>query len=825
MSTSQNHPATGTEPRLFFPRPQPGQPMDVEDRYQVALDKVKALLRAGEVLAIGYSGGKDSSAVLNICLVALLELKREGIDVPRLYVTSANTLIENPAVDAYLKHQLVLIEQFAQHNELDVEVRIATPNLLSTWQVRVISGRAIPIFANKATRDCSVNLKIDPQTSVMSAISRELRAAGKPAPIRVLGTRLEESSSRNARMRARGDLGDVVEKHDDKGAVISRSLSLIAEWSQDDVWEYLGMSGAEELGFDLPGFKESFADTRDTYRDAEGECPVTADGGKSAACGARFGCALCTVSGATDRSMETMLNSARYAYMRGLNQLRNWLVNTQYDWTKRRWVGRRPHELTGCVPLHPNNYSPQVCDFLLRACLTLDARERDRAAELAELVAAGREKEDAGVQEILAGIGSEAAKRSQVARYLDQMVKPQFQLITREMLVTIDFLWSADAMFAPFHALAIAQQVWNEGRYTDIPEVAPVPPQPMPVSRYLQVQHDTDGQGHALVDDIWRAFTEGCGLMTMTKDANGDYVERLAMENVPSFTLHEESLDHIQAFEWERLIGIHDDFERGEAMMETRTYAFSWYLTFGAVAIAPGARVSTERMARRGRMWERQGLAGDIDGAALHARSMSKEEHAELVQRVKGWQRDEFGRVLIAAGLIRRAYAHRLPSLGAQAAAVIHLRQQMRDELPQALASKICAESYAITAERAGRPPVFDGIDQGAVARDAQAVIRRWEQEASAGAFAQHLAPLYRRLVRRAYTDAITLVAKNGEILGSRTGWALMDRGFRKLYLFSVYNAKSQIRAYRAKLHAACEEAPRGRGLAADTAGCLLIAA
>lgn len=76
-------------------------------RFRAAVEQVKALLREGEVLAVGYSGGKDSSAVLNICLIALRELKDEDFVPERLYVTSANTLIENPAIDVYLRQHWV----------------------------------------------------------------------------------------------------------------------------------------------------------------------------------------------------------------------------------------------------------------------------------------------------------------------------------------------------------------------------------------------------------------------------------------------------------------------------------------------------------------------------------------------------------------------------------------------------------------------------------------------------------------------------------------------------------------------------------------------
>ncbi|HYG88969.1 MAG TPA: hypothetical protein VD978_22230 [Azospirillum sp.] len=74
--------------------------------------------------------------------------------------------------------------------------------------------------------------------------------------------------------------------------------------------------------------------------------------------------------------METILLNPKYGFMRGLNELRNFLVHTQYDHTRRRWTARTTDPLTGYVRIVPDVYSPAMLEELLGICLTLDARER-----------------------------------------------------------------------------------------------------------------------------------------------------------------------------------------------------------------------------------------------------------------------------------------------------------------------------------------------------------------------------------------------------------------------------------------------------------------
>lgn len=84
-------------------------------------DKIKSITREIQEFylqddtpwVLGYSGGKDSTAVLQLVFYALSKLPKEQLN-KEIHVLSNDTLVENPAVVAYLDRQLALIEKFGK---------------------------------------------------------------------------------------------------------------------------------------------------------------------------------------------------------------------------------------------------------------------------------------------------------------------------------------------------------------------------------------------------------------------------------------------------------------------------------------------------------------------------------------------------------------------------------------------------------------------------------------------------------------------------------------------------------------------------------------
>lgn len=372
-------------------------------------------------------------------------------------------------------------------------------------------------------------------------------------------------------------------------------LSPIANWSTDDVFEYLGMAAVSKTGY------SDFQRTLEIYADAGGSsCAVVAElnAGKlkqGKACGARFGCWSCTAT--EDKSMANLLASdERYGYMRGLNRLQRFLMATRYDWTRRQWFSRSITE-DGYVGIGPDAYSPKMLEALLRYCLTLDIEEQEAA------FAAG-------------------------------LVEPRFQIINLQTLIAIDAQWDAYGYHKPFHALAIFRDVYLAGKRYPVPEVETFPRTPEPPKRWLHVgenwDQDIEWAYTGLQDPLLETFG-GPGCRGVTTLSNGRKV--IDVETAPSFTVDIESAYMVLEFELDRLIREYHDNP-----VSAYGAGFRFYVTYGTLALSSGNRADMDMTLRRTAYKARQGLAGpDYDREGLYAAakaSRGANDAADLLENV-----------------------------------------------------------------------------------------------------------------------------------------------------------------------------------------------
>lgn len=506
--------------------------LSLNHKIEAAETAILRVLEAGHPIIIMVSGGKDSGVTLNLAIAAAIRHKAAGGD-PFVAILHAETGIDNPEVSVLARNEIAKAAAFARAHGIELHTRTAMPALNDLWAVRIIGGRALPTFANSATRDCTVSWKIDPMTRAKKELFRSLgEITGKP-PCGLIGTRYDESTGRAARMTDRGETDDRPWQGND-----GLYLSPIARFTLDDVIEYIGLVNAGVI----PGYTD-FADLMAIYNASEGStCFVVsvmkevAEGTKQGkACGARTGCALCCAVG-VDKSLVNMIESDdRYGYLRGLNRLQRFLVNTQYDLTRRQWVGRTINE-AGYIAIRPDAYHPSMMADLLRYAMTIDVREQENSMRL--------------------GIAS------------------RFQLVTLEALIAIDAFWSMQGFSErPFHALSIYREVYLEGRRYDVPEVPMAPKADIQAVRWLHVGNDWD-EGRlriftGLRDPILDGFAFPCmGSLKPLKD--GKLV--IDVNTADFFTVDIEGASLLMEFELERLLAIHDDPKRGLITKGFMTY-------------------------------------------------------------------------------------------------------------------------------------------------------------------------------------------------------------------------------------------------------------
>ncbi|SRR5581483_11955601 len=290
----------------------------MSEKEPLTKDDISALYRSIQEIylndsrpwVIGYSGGKDSSCVLQATWYALSALPREKLTKP-IYVISSDTLVETPAVVNQLDASLKLIREGASAQHLPFEVHKVVPAINDTFWVNMI-GRGIPApYTN--FRWCTERMKIAPTTGF---IKKKIAEYGEV--MIVLGSRRSESASRGQVMNNRHDKAKFLSWHNDiPNALVFTPIEV---WSTDDVWTYI-------INTPNPWGGEN-RELITMYRNAQaGECPLVIDKSTPSCGGGRFGCWTCTVV-QKDRSMEAMIENGE-DWMQPMLDLRDWLTETQ----------------------------------------------------------------------------------------------------------------------------------------------------------------------------------------------------------------------------------------------------------------------------------------------------------------------------------------------------------------------------------------------------------------------------------------------------------------------------------------------------------------
>ena len=138
----------------------------------------------------GYSGGKDSSAVVQLVWMALQQLPKEK-RTKTVHVISTDTLVESPVVALWASQSLKKMEVAADkdHDDLPLIPHRLTPQIQNTFWVNLI-GRGYPA-PRVNFRWCTDRLKIDATNQFIKSI-----LAAESEAILVLGSRKAESATR-----------------------------------------------------------------------------------------------------------------------------------------------------------------------------------------------------------------------------------------------------------------------------------------------------------------------------------------------------------------------------------------------------------------------------------------------------------------------------------------------------------------------------------------------------------------------------------------------------------------------------------------------------
>ncbi|WP_404458405.1 DNA phosphorothioation system sulfurtransferase DndC [Oceanobacillus kapialis] len=265
---------------------------------------------------VGYSGGKDSTVVVQLVFDALTELDKNQL-TKKVYVISSDTLVETPLIIQSINTTLRRIEDKAIELNLPIETHKVKPMIEQSFWTNII-GKGYP-SPNQQFRWCTDRMKIDPANQF---IKDKVDSFGEV--IMLLGVREKESATR----------ANVIKSHTTEGKLLMRHSTLsnayvyapIKSFDLDDVWNYL-------LNFDSPWGDDNNELYR-LYSDSNsGECPLVVDKTvkeSAGSCGnSRFGCWVCTVVN-EDKALTGFINNG-HDWMKPLLDFRNWLSNIRDD--------------------------------------------------------------------------------------------------------------------------------------------------------------------------------------------------------------------------------------------------------------------------------------------------------------------------------------------------------------------------------------------------------------------------------------------------------------------------------------------------------------
>ncbi|WP_079478869.1 DNA phosphorothioation system sulfurtransferase DndC [Halobacillus salinus] len=269
---------------------------------------------------IGYSGGKDSTVVVQLVFEALSEMPVDQL-TKKVHVISSDTLVETPLIIQSINTTLRRIEEKAVELDLPVETHKVKPMLEQSFWVNII-GKGYP-SPNQQFRWCTDRLKIDPANQF---IKDKVNSFGEV--IMVLGVRETESATR----------ANVIKSHSVEGKVLMRHSTLsnayvyapIRKFDLDEVWNYL-------LTFESPWGDDNYELHRLYKESGSGECPLVVDKTvkeSAGSCGnSRFGCWVCTVVN-EDKALSGFIDNG-HDWMKPLLDFRNWLASIRDDRTRR----------------------------------------------------------------------------------------------------------------------------------------------------------------------------------------------------------------------------------------------------------------------------------------------------------------------------------------------------------------------------------------------------------------------------------------------------------------------------------------------------------
>lgn len=239
-------------------------------------------LKKWSQIVVGFSGGKDSTAVLQLLLDVVFESNND-FKIP-IYVVSSDTKVENPLITNRLEIAHKKITEISQKHNLNLTTIMTRPDPKHSFFYSVLAlGYATPLSG--FGRWCTTNLKVQPMEKYYDTLEGDTLV--------VTGVRNSESQNRSKKLSEFFE--DQLLKNTKKNLYF---YAPIREFTIEDVWEYI----MDILRVNDEDRYLNNSELWELYRDGttDSVCPSSVDmtvGNDAKSCGSsRYGCYLCPLA-------------------------------------------------------------------------------------------------------------------------------------------------------------------------------------------------------------------------------------------------------------------------------------------------------------------------------------------------------------------------------------------------------------------------------------------------------------------------------------------------------------------------------------------------
>jgi DNA sulfur modification protein DndC len=258
---------------------------------------------------IGFSGGKDSSVIVQLvweAIEALEPMQRKK----KVYVISTDTLVESPALYRYIGKIHSSITDAASKKQMPFEVIHLKPKMTDSFWVNII-GKGYPA-PTTMFRWCTNRMKIKPSDEfIFSKVSQFGEV------ILVLGLRKDESVTRAQSIKAHKNKDSILSRHGEHAEILI--YTPIEDFKLNDVWKYL-LERKAPWGTNNEELFEMY--NGGMYA----ECAFAIDTNSKTCGGSRFGCWTCTVV-SKDQATEKLINAGE-KWLIPVKEIRDLLYST-----------------------------------------------------------------------------------------------------------------------------------------------------------------------------------------------------------------------------------------------------------------------------------------------------------------------------------------------------------------------------------------------------------------------------------------------------------------------------------------------------------------